>query len=141
MRVMWLWAYLWETYLRCILLICFRLRLYSHICGHLQQSPFFFFPPLASCDCRTEPLVVELDSSFCLPPFVCPLWCAWAFAYLSLIAFDMWKNVSFTLWPVLALVSKNAMPNSLARAIPCSVSITFLSVKSALFPIRTFSTF
>lgn len=112
----------------------------SHNILHLQQSPFFFFPFWPSTYERTEPLVVELANSFCFPPFNYPF-AACALAYLSLMHFEMWKNVSLTLWPVLALVSKNAIPNSFAKAIPCSVSMTFLSVRSALFPIRTFSTF
>lgn len=105
---------------------------------HLQQSPFFFFPFLLPVSANTDPLLFELARSFYFDP--APTWTA-AFACLSLIAFDMWKNVSLTLCPVRALVSKNAMPNSLARAIPYSVSMTFLSRRSALFPIRILSTF
>jgi hypothetical protein len=108
--------------------------------SHLQHSPFFFYFLLEG-SYSIEPLV---DSFLLLLPllliWVPPLARA-AFCCLSLIYLEMWKNVSFTLWPDLALVSKKAIPNSLAKAIPYSVSMTFLSVKSALFPMRIFSTF
>lgn len=46
------------------------------------------------------------------------------------------KKAFSTLMLFLALVSKNLMPNSSARAWPRAVSTTFLSIMSHLFPIR-----
>lgn len=53
----------------------------------------------------------------------------------------IWKKVSLTFTPVLALASKNPMLNSLANSYPYCVSMTFLPSKSHLFPTRIFSTF
>jgi len=106
---------------------------------HQQQPPFFFFFLFSE---EGAPTLIGYYSAGCPEPDPFPpisRFIACNFSLFSLTFYASEMKAVWTFSPVFALVSKKDIPNSAARAVPCSASIIFSSVISLLFPTSTFS--